>query len=219
MAINKVDLDQLLVQAKVSLIGASDAGLRGALYDVMSEFLNDSSTWTQDIAIVTQADVISYPLFVTEGQILRLVGVTNWADVYPDPTAANPVVAFESALMPDVGTLILQNAPNTVSNLLVTVVTNVKQPVGKDLIPQGPDWLLPIWHVGLLDGLLGKMMIQPSKSYSSEKMGVYHLKRFRDAISRARVSKLRANTHGAQAWRFPQSFRVMSSRGSERSFG
>lgn len=225
MALNQVDVDQLLNQARVTLVGASEGGLKGAFYDVLSEFFNDSSCWTQDVLINANATSVVYPLQVNEGQIIRLVGVTTPCD--PAQVAAGiPGGLFISALMPEIGTLILKHAPNTSVNYLATVVTNVAQPVDRKGLPQAPDWALPIWHVGLLDGLLGKMMIQPNKSYSNKETGQYHLKRFRDAISRARVSKLRANTNGAQAWRFPQQYRSTSQQGgvpavgsaSERSF-
>lgn len=219
MPINKVDLDQLLNTARVTLVGASDAGMRNALYDVMSEFLNDSSIWTQDITLVVQTDVLTYPLFVSEGQIIRLVQVANYGTAVPDANTPQNFT-FEAALMPEIGTLVLKNSPNSTCYLLATVVTNVKLPLDKNMLPQAPDWLLPIWHVGLLDGLLGRMMLQPDKSYSSSKLGEYHLRRFRDAVGRARTSKLRANTNGAAAWTFPQQFRSSSQIGgrSERSF-
>src|SRR5437868_9210368 len=102
MPINKVDLDQLLNTARVTLVGASDAGMRNTLFDVMSEFLNDSSIWTQDITLVVQANVLTYPLFVSEGQIIRLVSVANYGTSVPsDGTPQN--FSFEPALMPDVG--------------------------------------------------------------------------------------------------------------------
>jgi len=64
--------------------------------------------------------------------------------------------------------------------------------------------VLPIWHVGCWTGCSAKLMNDPNKSYSNSTGAAYHLKRFRDAIARARVSKLRANTLGTGAWRFPQ---------------
>lgn len=227
MPINKQDLDQMLNQAKVRLIGASDNGLRGELYDTLSEFLNDTSIWTQDVVFVAEAGVQTYTLSVNEGQIIRLVGVVNWGTAVPIPGTVPPAGAvFVPALMPDVGTVVLSNPFNTTTNLLATFVTNVAQPVDKHLLAQAPDWLLPVWHVGILDGLVGRMMAQPSKAYTNDKQSAYHLRRFRDAIGRARVSKLRANTVGAQAWRFPQQFRTVSQQGgvpavgsaSERSF-
>lgn len=207
MSINKVDFDQLMNQAKVTLTGASDAGLKGAFYDVCTEFLNDSSAWTEDILVPILTTRLTYPVATAEGQIIRLIGVTDGED------------NFVSALMANVGEIQLAYYPNNNATYTVRVVKNVSLPTSRDDIPLGPSWLLPLWHVGLLDGLLGKMMIQPQKSYSSEKAGPYHLKRFRDAIARARVATLRANTNGATAWRFPQSFRSSSQQGGVPSSG
>lgn len=227
MAIQKQDFDQLMNQAKVKLIGASEGGLKGEFFDVLSEFLNDSSIWTQDVTVAYQSAVQVYPLFVSEGQIIRLVGVSDWGTTVPSPnTVTPPSATFIPALMADIGTLVVKNPPNNAGYFLVTLVTNVALPTDRNMIPDAPQWLLPIWHVGLLDGLLGKMMTHPGKSYSNPTQGAYHLKRFRDAIARARVSKLRASTNGAAAWRFPQQFRSVSQQGgvpavgsaSERSF-
>lgn len=226
MAINKVDLDQLLNQARVKLVGASDGGLKGEFYDVVSEFLNDSSSWTQDVTVAYQAGVTSYPLFVPEGQIIRLNGTQDWGTQVPQQGQRPQNGSFMPALMPEIGQLCLAHAPNVAGYMLVSLVCNVALPTDKNLLPQAPQWLLPVWHVGLLDGILGKMMAQPQKSYTNSTQAAYHLKRFRDAIARARTSKLRANTVGSAAWRFPQQFRSVSQQGgvpavgsaSERSF-
>lgn len=207
MAINKVDFEQLMNQAKVTLVGASEGGLKGAFYDVLSEFFNDSSIWTTDIPVHAIPGVFSYPISVPEGQIIRLTGVADLQQNYIP------------SLMPEIGTLLIQHSPNQAIDYVATVVTNTALPTSRDMIPLAPDWILPIWHVGILDGLLGKMMIQPNKSYSNMVQGAYHLRRFRDAIARARVSKLRANTNGASAWRFPQQFRTRTQQGGVPSVG
>lgn len=220
MAINKIDFDQLMKQAQVKIVGASDNGLKGEFYDVLSEFMNDSSIWTQDVTVNYLPNVQVYPLFVPEGQILRLIGVSDWGTTVPTPqTVTPPSASFIPALMQDIGTLVVKNPPTVSGYYQVTLVTNTALPTDRHMVPDAPSWLLPIWHVGLLDGLLGKMMTQPNKSYSNSQQGAYHLKRFRDAIARARVSKLRANTNGSQAWRFPQQFRATSQQSGVPAIG
>lgn len=207
--INKQDYEQLLTQTASKLTGASSGALKNELYDVLSEFLNDSSAWTEDVAFPVLGDNVTrvYPVQVTEGQIVRLAGVV-------DSNGTS-----EPALMFDIGTVTLQYPANTSQVFTATFVKNVYLPLTKDDIPIGPDWLLPIWHVGLLDGLLGKMFNTPARAYSNDTKAIYHLKRFRDAISRARVSKLRANTLGSQAWAFPQGFRTRTQQGGVPSGG
>lgn len=226
MPIASNDYEQLLNQARVKLTGVSDAALRGEFYDVLSEFLNDSSMWKQQITIAYQANVRAYPLNVPEGIILRLDGALDWGPVVPTINPPNPNVVPMPVLMQDVGTLLMKNTPNAAGYAQVQLVCNTKLPKDNKTAPDAPVTLLPIWHVGLLDGVLGKFMTSPNKSYFNMTLGTYHLKRFRDAIARARVSALRANTNGSQTWRFPQPFRTASQQSgvpaigsaSERSF-
>jgi hypothetical protein len=207
--INKQDYDQLLVQAASKLTGAASSAIKNEFYDVLTEFLNDSSAWTEDVPFTVIGDNVTrvYPLQVTEGQIVRLAIVVD-SNKTPQP-----------ALMYDVGTVTLAFPANTNQTFTATFVKNVYLPLTKDDIPVGPDWLLPVWHVGLLDGILGKMFNTPGRAYSSDTKALYHLKRFRDAITRARISKLRANTNGSQAWSFPQGFRTRTQRGGVPSGG
>lgn len=218
--IREIDFTQMMNQARIKLVGASDAGLKGEFYDVLSEFLNDTSIWTEDVTVPYLQNVISYPVIVNEGQIIRLACVNDWGPTQPARGQRPPNGdLFVSALMPDLGDLVLAKPPSNNGFYNVTVVVNTALPTDKKMIPEAPHWLLPVWHVGLLDGILGKMMTQPNKSYSNTTQGGYHLKRFRDAIQRARVSKLRANTLGATAWRFPQQFRSTSQQSGVPAIG
>lgn len=220
MPISPIDFNQLMNQARVTLVGSSDAGLKGAFYDVCTEFLNDSSAWTQDVQFLAVTTRTEYKLSVPEGQIIRLAGVATPQTPQGQAQNANTVPGGipVPALMFDVGTVTIP-AQNQDTTLVATFVCNVSLPSDRKGVPLAPDWLLPIWHVGLLDGLLGKMMLQPGKSYSNQQLATYHLKRFRDAIARARVSKLRASTNGTQAWRFPQGFSTRTQQGGVPSTG
>lgn len=222
--IRQADFEQFMNQAQVKLVGASTDGLKGEFYDVLSEFLNDSSIWTQEVTIVYQPNQRSYQVFVPEGQIIRLTGVSDWGPLVPLSLTApipsgTPAPLPAPALMPEIGIVTVKNVPSVQGYYQAQFVCNTKLPAGKDMVPEAPEWIMPIWHVGLLDGLLGKMMTSPSKSYSNTAQGAYHLKRFRDAIARARVSKLRANTVGSQAWSFPQQFRSLSQQSGVPAIG
>jgi len=220
--IQKQDWDQLMNLAQVKLTGASQKGLAAEFYDVLSEFMNDSSIWTHDITVPYTAGNREFPLFVNEGQIIRLSGVRDWGSIVPSENghAGNSGILFVPALLNEhLDKIIVKNRPNTNGYYQVNVVLNTNLPVGHEMIPTAPGWLLPVWHVGLLDGLLGKMMTQVSKSYSNAQQGAYHLKRFRDAIARARTSKLRSSTNGASAWRFPQQFRSTSQQSGVPAIG
>lgn len=221
MAINKHDWEHFLNQATVKLTGSSQNGLKAEAFDVLTEFFNDSSCWTTDISVPYQPNTMSYPLEVPEGRIIRLVGIADYGTTPPPtPIVPNPNVSFTPALISDdLKYLILKFAPTTSGFFQVRLVTNVALPTSREMVPQCPDWVLPVWHVGLLDGLLGKMMSQPAKAYSNATWAAYHLKRFRDAIARARIAKLRSNTNGAAAWQFPQQFRSQSQQSGVPAIG
>lgn len=217
----KADWDQLMNLAKVKLVGSSDKGLAAEFFDVISEFLNGTSVWTQDCTVPYNNTNYVYPVSVGEGQIIRLAGVWDWGPTVPSATqlAPNGTVFVPALLKDDFANIILKNVPNTTGYFNATLVCNTTLPVDKNMVPSGPDWLLPVHHLGLLDGLLGKMMTQPDKSYSDKVQGAYHLKRFRDAISRARAAKLQANTRGATAWQYPQGFRSTSQQSGVPAIG
>jgi len=195
------DIDQLLAQAAVHMTGAANSGIKAALFEVLAEFFTDSSSWWETLTVTLLPDTFDYTLTVSEGQVVRLAQVT---DANGSPVAA---------VMPVVGTLHVARPPSTAQVVYAVVIKTVTLPTAKQQIPVAPDWVLPLWHVGILDGILGKMMNMPAKSYSNADKAVYHLRRFRKAISDARVSTLRANTHGTQAWRFPQTFSSRSQQG------
>lgn len=216
MPIAKQDSEQLLKMATVRLPGASDAALKAELYDVLTEFFEDSRCWLESIQFNVVTDETTYQVVPTEGQIIGLVGVLN--------SENTP----QHALMPNLGTVILGNRPNVAEAPLyyyAIVSKTVVLPTGRDQLPVGPDWVLPRWHVGVLDGLVGRMMSHKDKPYSDEKRSGYHLKKFRNAVAQARVAALRQHTLGAQAWRFPQGFASNTQKfgvpgfaGSDRSF-
>lgn len=196
MALDPRELEQLITQASVKLTGSSKNGILLELYDVLKEFFADSNAWREDIAFTPTANVTDYPLAPREdGQIIRLVGCWDEKLI--------PVPAF----MPDLGTLKLLHAPNSTGTAstqwFARVMKNVTLPTNSGNAPIGPDWVLRVYSVHILDGLLGKMMSQQNKSYGNPTMAAYHLKRFRQGINIARTAAARANNLGAQEWSYP----------------
>lgn len=213
MAMRKIDFEALMNQLRIELTGASDTGIKYALYHVMHEFFNDTNAWVEVITLPTQQNIVDYDIAPAEdGQIVRLLGVVDQNNVN------------QPALMTQVGMagggahLLFEWAPNLLpngqtQNFFVSVAKNVVRPNSRDNIPVAPDWLLPLYERTILDGVMGKMMNQPSTSYSNDAKAQYHLARFRDGIAMARTAVLRRNTLGSQAWSFPGTFKVGTQRG------
>lgn len=204
--LDRREFEQLMNQARIKLPGSSDAGIKLELYDVMKEFLKDSNAWTEDIRFTVQPNTTDYILTPIQdgGQIIRFVGA--WDD------KMIPIPAF----MPTFGTIRLVNQASTIANQptwTARVVKNISLPTTREDIPIGPDWLLTVYSLDILDGLLGKMMGQQNKSFSNGTMSTYHLRRFRTAIQGARTAAARQNTVGAQEWAYPRGWASNSQRG------
>jgi hypothetical protein len=198
--------DLLLGQTKVSLTGASNAGLRAQLFDVLLEFFFGSNCWQEAIQVIVTADTVVYPITPLQGgRILRLLGVL-------DPNAVP-----QAAIMPEIGTVQFQYPYNNTITMSAIVVKTVTDPLKCDP-PDIPDWILPTHERTLFHGLLGNMMMQPGMSYSNPQMANFHLVKFRDGIAGARVATTKANTIGAQTWAYPQQFRASSQRSGISTF-
>jgi hypothetical protein len=204
MALDRREFEQLMFQAQTKLPGASDNGIKAELYDVLKEFFRDSNAWREDIKftpIANQHDYVLTPL--EEGQIIRLMGVWDGKGI--------PIPAF----MHRFGEIRLVHKPSVPqpTEWFARVVKNVTLPTTRDGMPVAPDWTLQVYSVDILDGLLGKMMGQQTKSYSNGTLSTYHLRRFRTAIQIARTAAARDNVVGAQEWAYPRGWGSITQRG------
>lgn len=196
------DINTVMNQARVELTGVSDAGLKSKMYEVMDEFFRDTSSWREQITFTVYGNgTLTYPIAPTEGQIIRLDKVTD--------SGGN----FIPALMEDIPTVQLQHAPNQTQQYTATVILNVCLPLTRDGFPIAPEWVLQKWHLAIKHGMLGAFKNENNKSYSDAKGALYNLGKFRQMIANVRSAVLRANTAGAQAWRFPQAFRANTQKG------
>lgn len=211
MAAKKADIDRVLNQARVELPGTSDAALKASLFEVFTDFFDWSDCWRESIPFTvlppTQTNptaVLNYNIATSEGQIIRLLGVL-------DPNSVP-----QSAIMPTQGTITLQNAPNQQQGTLTytaVVSKNVVLPNAKDDFPLVPDFVLTRYPTVIIAGLKAKMMIQKAKPYSDPQMARIHWATFQNGWVQAKNDAEKANTVGAQAWRYPQSWRMNTQRG------
>ena len=70
MAIAKDDFDAFMDQCRINLVGASDAGIKTELYDVLDEFCEHELSETQRIAIGTVLLVVFGGL---EDELARMI--------------------------------------------------------------------------------------------------------------------------------------------------
>lgn len=240
MGVPRKDLNYLLNQARVKLPGSSDAGIKHELYETLHEFFDTTNAWKQDVQIQVQPLIQAYNVSVGSGQIIRLFTVLDqnliqqpavlMAPSLPGPpggSTAGPLsinTPPNPSTMADFMTLTLQLQYSNPQIFAVSLITNVTLPNDNSGIPDMPDWTLAKFGRVILDGLLGKMMAQPSKSYTQDTLSQYHLRRFRDGMAMVRVAMIRSNSVGSQNWVYPQQFRTRNQRGgvsvgSQTGFG
>lgn len=196
---------KLIGQANVILTGTSDAELRVQLFDTLQEFFDGSNCWQEAIGFTVIPDTLDYPVVPLSGRIIRLIDVIDQNGV------------AQQAIMPTSG-MVQFLYPYTNTQPMTAVVAKTVTDPFLCFPPHIPDWFLPSYGLGVLNGLLGNMMLQPGQSWSNPDMAKFHLQRFRDTIAHARSATMRGNKVGAQSWAFPQSFRVSGQRGGVSTF-
>lgn len=184
--------ERILNNSRMNLPGALDDALRYIMFDVFTEFLENSSLWKETIEFSVNTDDLVYPIASSEGMIKTLVEVRDSADI--------PIYAT----MEIPGEITFTNTFTQEQDLTANVILSVSDPVQRDGWPQIPEWITQKYYTVFIDGLTGMMMAQSSKPYSNERLSIYHLRRFRNGIANAASDALKANIKGGQRWRYPR---------------
>ena len=189
------DLRRIIDNCRVNLPGALDAGIQLALFSTLQDFFDGSNIWTEDIQFDVTPDEQNYSV-VPPGvsAITRLIGVWNSDDQYVSASMRTP------------GDLYLAFQPSQADTFTARVALTITDPTNREGYPEFPDWILKKYGVGLIDGVLGYMMSQPAKPYSNERLGIFHMRRFRSVVARAKVEVAHENVYRGQNWKFPQTF-------------
>lgn len=180
-------------RARTRLPGAIDDQIRLELFAVLDEFFKESNAWWEEIRVPVITTKLAYEFESDEpaAQIIRLLKTYTADDV------------AVKAIMPTPGVLEIAYAPSQNLNYYALVSLTVSDPVDDDGYPVIPDWVMLRYRETIMDGTLANMMAQVNKPYSSERMAVYHARRFRNGIGVARAEALRRNMYAYNAWRFP----------------
>jgi hypothetical protein len=192
MSTNSQLLQRIINNAQIHLPGAIEDVFKVELYNVCEEFFKTTNTWQEMVPFVTIQDKRVYEIVPTVGLFVRLMNVTDQD-------------GFQRiGWMTDDMFLTLRDTPTGGSEYTAFLAVTCVDPVKKDGWPEAPEDLLKKFYEPLLEGLLGRMMLQPSKPYSSPDLGVMHMRRFHDRMAVARTEQLHQSTYNAQSWRFPK---------------
>jgi len=206
MAIQKQDLDRLMNECEVQLPGATRAGIRGVMFNVIDEFLSDSNSWPEWIPFTITQNTQNYTLTPAKGGQIKRLG-----DIVDSNRVFYPAVVAD-LLPPSINICLVWPQNNTVS-VSALVFKSVVLPNQHGDIPDAPSWLLPQYERVIEAGIVGRMQMHKAKSYSDGMNGPINVKRLRDGIAMARVQTARGYLKGGQAWCFPRNFRTNSQVG------
>lgn len=192
-----LDTDRLMNNARNYLPGATDTAIQLELFNVLNEFFQDSNIWTEDIEFTVTAgddpaDTTYYIEAESVASINRLIGIVDSND--------NPV----GGTMAVPGEIVLDNEPGQNDTYTATVALTVNDPTARDGYPEYPQWILNKYSLGLISGVVGRMMAQPAKPFTNAQLASFHYKQFRAAVSLASNEAQHKNVDNAQAWRFPR---------------
>lgn len=194
------DFDILINSVRTRLPSALDAVVRLELQNVIKDFLNQSNALVDELSVSVVAGTKSYEVDSYNGVINRLMALVD-ADNRPiscylnTPSSVSPFYTIE-----------LHDVPSN-SNTYSAFVALTPDPNSR---PEDsvPEWLIAKYREGLEDGVLMRMMLQPSKPYSNLKLAEYHGRKYRSVISQARNEALHAFKFRGQGWAYPRTFSV-----------
>jgi len=196
--------ERLIKNARTSLPGSLDNVILLELYNVLDQFFKDSSIWTEEIPFSVNAADPAGTVYYIEPEsvstIVRLFSVLDESDFRQRASMQLP------------GEVTLDTPPSQAGTFMANVALSIVDPTQRDGYPEFPEWILTKYGMGILDGVLGRMMAQPAKPYTNTQLAAAHLMAFRRTISIAGTESLHRNVHNAQAWMFPQQFSTRSRR-------
>lgn len=191
-------------RVRIELVGASDNMIASKFYEVFDEFFRDSMWWREVIIgelFANQLDYYLQPQHEPGGRIIRLGGVY---DKNGFPVAAT---------MPSPGFVRLLNPMNNNQTVAIVVMKSCEIPHGNEL-PRVPRYAVEGYEHYLLDGIAGKLMMQPNRAYSDNANGKQKYLSFRNGVNEAKIDAQHQNTFGRNAWFYPQQFRQTSQYGA-----
>ena len=189
------DLNRLMDNCRIRLPGAVDDTIKLELFNTVKEFLSDSNSWYEDVEFAVTSGVTEYVITPSAvASTVRLYGVVN-ADEQ----------TVRAAYVPP-SSVVLLTTPSQDATYTARLILTVSDPVTRDGYPEFPDWILQAYNDELADGVLGRMMSQLAKPYANERMAIYHMRRFRSGVARAKVDAQHRYVYRGQNWSFPQTF-------------
>lgn len=198
------DIHYLVNRARIELTGASHDMVKSKTTEILFEFFDTTSIWSEQITGEFLPNVTSYwvdPQESPPGEIIRLGGVFDRNNF--------PI----SARMTRIPVVELPFTPTMEQTVTITMIKTIHLAHDNDL-PSIPYWIVKAYEPALLAGILYKMQIQPNRAYSDNKAAQVNYNLFHNGMVNARADALRKFTFGTNAWAYPQNFQTRSQHGN-----
>lgn len=188
---------RLLNNIRVHAPGALDNVIKLELFNVCDEFFVETNMWAEDVPFTASPGIKEY-LFENEGasRVHRLE--------YVKPASED---RFVQATLLEGGRVVLRDDVNVATAMIARLILSVRDPVDGEDMPQFPTWIMQRYFHLLVEGTVARLMGQPAKPYSNERLSVYHARKFRNMMAVARGDARKVNIYDGQRWRFPRTFR------------
>lgn len=218
MSIAREDWERFMNDCRIELTGASDTGIKNELFNVLDMFCVDSDAWQEQLQVPVIAGNATTPNNVytltpqNGGKIIKLIGAFD-PNAIPQPSfLPNSVPGMDGGPFA-IGPLVLVNPVNLNQIFNVIVAKSVLLPTSKDDMPVFDGNLFQRYRRYIVDGVVGRMCMQPNKPFTNAQVGSMRYQMFRQGVNTARGMTARQNTKGAQGWAYPQGWRVRGQRG------
>ena len=189
------------------LMGAHPDHVKHSLLITMRDFFSKTSVWTEELppfnTVVGQQD---YPLVSNNNTAEVWAVAYAWGDSYPImPLGRQPVFGltkFGSPIQhrftcPAIGSIRLVPIP---TNVFEVTVVGVLVPISLDL----PDSVRSEFYEPIVEGTLGRLMIEPNKPYTDTNTALYYKRRYTYLRQTAQIAALQGRTDAAIPWSFPR---------------
>jgi hypothetical protein len=188
--------NRLMDTLRVHLPNAKDGTIELELFNTIDEWCRETLTYNETLEITLTAGVVNYDLTVA-GK--TLVAITSWEHASLDVT--------DGVVDEDTDVIALGVAPTAADVAAGPLFVEVIYVPTNDVAPASllPEKLWTRHYQALIDGVLSRMMAQPAKPYTNERLAAYHARRFRKHIGQARADVLESFV-GDQPWSFPPTF-------------
>ena len=197
------DIERFMNNARVRLPGATDDALQLEMFSMLDEFFKDTNAWMEDIDISVPGNDPAGTIYYAVPSSPSVIDKLMWVFGVPEsPSTLRGAAVGSSMQIP--GELMLYTQPSSNVTLRVTVALTVQDPTQKDVYVSFPAWVLAKYRNTLLDGLLGRMMSQPSKPFTNAQMSVFHMRKFNSGKAQARIDVMHGHSWRRQAWAFPR---------------